>query len=116
MDARAFQAEVPGELVDLGGDECAFVPAPLPPAWPWPVHLWPLLVRAKEQLARLDGLTKNLPDPGIFVRPLQQREAMRSSSLEGTYASPRELLLFDLQPDLGLAASTASTIGSHRRQ
>lgn len=109
MDARAFQAEVPGELVDLGGDECAFVPAPLPPAWPWPVHLWPLLVRAKEQLARLDGLTKNLPDPGIFVRPLQQREAMRSSSLEGTYASPRELLLFDLQPDLGLAASTEGT-------
>ncbi len=98
MDARSFESGAPGELVDLRPGECAFVPAPLPPSWPWPVALWPLLARAKEQLARLDGLTKNLPDVGLFVRPLQQREAMRSSSLEGTYASPRELLLFDLKP------------------
>jgi Fic family protein len=103
MDASSFEAAAPGELVELGYGEFAFVPEPLPPMWQWPAALWPLLVRAKEQLARLDGMTKNLPDPGIFVRPLQQREAMRSSSLEGTYASPRELLLFDLKPD----ASTA---------
>jgi Fic family protein len=33
-----------------------------------------------------------------LLRPLEKREAIRSSSLEGTYASPRELLLFELQP------------------
>lgn len=37
-------------------------------------------------------------DPSVIVRPLQQREALRSSSLEGTYASPRELLLYELTP------------------
>lgn len=50
------------------------------------------------ELGRLDGATTSLPDPGILLRPLENREALRSSSLEGTYATPRELLLFEL-PD-----------------
>jgi Fic family protein len=37
-----------------------------------------------------------LPDPDLFLRPLQRREALRSSSLEGTFATPQELLLFEL--------------------
>lgn len=46
----------------------------------------------------LDGLTQTLFDPVLLLRPLQHREALRSSSLEGTYATPRELLLFELDP------------------
>lgn len=34
----------------------------------------------------------------MLLTPLQRREALRSSSLEGTYASAEELLLFELQP------------------
>jgi len=39
-----------------------------------------------------------LPHPELLLRPLQTREAIRSSSLEGTYATPKELLLFAKHP------------------
>ncbi|HNS21847.1 MAG TPA: Fic family protein [Sedimentisphaerales bacterium] len=55
-------------------------------------------MKAKESLARLDGIGRTLPNPELLLRPLEKREALRSSSLEGTYASPRELLLFELEP------------------
>jgi Fic family protein len=39
-----------------------------------------------------------MPNHELLLRPLQQREALRSSSLEGTYATPEELLLFQVDP------------------
>ena len=56
------------------------------------------LVEAKEKLMLLEGLGRNLHDPGILFQPLQGSEAIQSSALEGTYATPRELLLFELDP------------------
>ena len=89
-----------GKLVDISVPrrDCAFVPDPLPPAWPFDNALWPLLAEAKQELARLDGIARTLPNPELLLRPLQSREALRSSSLEGTYATPQELLLFELEP------------------
>jgi Fic family protein len=72
---------------------------PLPRAWEIPNSLWPLLASAREELARLDGIGRTLPRPELLLRPLQQREALRSSSLEGTYATADELLLFELAPE-----------------
>lgn len=46
----------------------------------------------------LEGLGRNLPNPTILLRPLADREAIHSSRLEGTYATARELLLYDLEP------------------
>ena len=46
----------------------------------------------------LEGLGRHLHDPSILFQPLQGREAIQSSALEGTYATPRELLLFELEP------------------
>lgn len=76
----------------------AFVPANLPPEWEWPGRLWPLLVSAREDLARLDGTGKNLTNPELVLRPLQNREAQKSSSLEGTYTDPEQQMLFALEP------------------
>ncbi|MBI3464077.1 MAG: hypothetical protein HY000_13625 [Planctomycetes bacterium] len=59
---------------------------PLPPDWEFPIRLWPLLAEAKQQVGILEGLGRNLPNPAILLRPLADREAIRSSSLEGTYA------------------------------
>jgi len=39
-----------------------------------------------------------MPNHSLLLRPLQQREALRSSSMEGTYATPEELLLFQVEP------------------
>lgn len=93
----------PGKLVPLTGFpdlSAAFLPDVLPPSWQWPVDLWPALLEARTALARLDGVGKHLPNPTLLMRPLQRREALRSSSLEGTYTEPEEQVLFDLEPSL----------------
>lgn len=53
---------------------------------------------AREAIAHLDGIGKHLPNYALLLRPLQQREALRSSSMEGTYATPEELLLYQAEP------------------
>jgi Fic family protein len=100
MDSSKFSKHRTGELVEIYLPEAdwAFVPDPLPPDWEFPGHLWPLLTQARESIARLDGIGRTLPNPQLLLHPLQSREALRSSSLEGTYASPQELLLFELNP------------------
>ncbi len=98
MDIKRFLQNAPGEIVAIADGEHAFVPRPLPPQWEFSVRLWPLLAEAKQQVGILEGLGRNLPNPAILLRPLADREAIRSSSLEGTYATPKELLLFELEP------------------
>jgi Fic family protein len=100
MDPTRFGSQKTGRLVKIHvpEDDWAFIPDPLPPRWEFPSRLWPLLVKARENLARLDGIGRTLPNPELLLRPLEKREALRSSSLEGTYASPKELLLFELAP------------------
>ncbi len=98
MDISRFGINSPGDVISIANGEHAFIPQPLPPKWEFPPALWPLLAEAKQQIGILEGLGRNLPNPAILLRPLEDREAIRSSSLEGTYATPRELLLFELAP------------------
>lgn len=100
MDRDRFTASQTGDLVAVstGGPDWAFVPHPLPRQWDVPRSLFSLLLTAHADLARLDGIGRTLPNPELLLRPLQTREAIRSSSLEGTYASAEELLLFELEP------------------
>jgi Fic family protein len=107
MDRQRFGSEMTGRLVSvsIGKEDCAFIPLPLPRTWHVPLEIWPRLAEAKESLARLDGIGRTLPDPDLLLRPLQSREALRSSSLEGTYVSAEELLLFELGSQEPIAAS-----------
>lgn len=101
MDKTLFTQNKTGSLVqiDVGGQQdWAFIPDPLPEHWEISRDLWPLLLSAHKELARLDGVGKHMPNHELLLRPLQQREAIRSSSLEGTYATPKELLLFQMDP------------------
>ncbi|MGD8454043.1 MAG: Fic family protein [Phycisphaerae bacterium] len=79
------------------GNDWAFVPDNLPSDWAMPERLWPLVVEARAVLGRFDGIAATLPSPRLLLRPLQRREALRSSSLEGTYVKPQELLLFEAE-------------------
>ncbi len=102
MKREDFVTPHTGELVPITGiygAEYAFVPAPLPPKWDWPVELWPLLLEARVALASLSGIGRHLPDPTLLLRPLQYREAVRSNSLEGTYTQPMQQALFELAPE-----------------
>ena len=83
MDKTAFAENAPGQLIELtvdGSNDWAFVPAPLPQHWETPQELWPLLADAREALARLDGIGQTMQNYELLLRPLQSREAIRSSS------------------------------------
>lgn len=101
MKSESFGPTSTGKLVPVSGAanlRVAFVPAPLPPNWEWPQELWPVLLEAHKSLASLDGTGKHLPNPELILRPLQKREAQKSSSLEGTYTDPQQQVLFELDP------------------
>jgi len=101
MDASRFTDSKTGRLVPISlpeGRDWAFIPDPLPPTWEFPAELWPLLAEAREHLARLDERGRTLGNPSLLMVPLRKREALRSSSLEGTYATPEELLLYEMKP------------------
>ena len=101
MKAGEFSKKRTGVLVPVHGMRQvthAFVPNPLPAKWEWPIDLWPLLLEAHKALANLDGTGKHLPNPSLMLRPLQRREAQKSSSLEGTYTEPKQQVLFELDP------------------
>lgn len=98
MNVDDFKPNAPGDLVALQNKKFSFVPRTLPPSWEFPLALWPLLGEAKQQIGILEGIGRNLPNPTILLRPLSDREAIRSSRLEGTYVTSKELLLFELEP------------------
>ena len=86
----------PGRLVQVPNSHLqAFVPRNLPPSWEMPVSFWPLLRDAWSTIKELNGVGLVLPDPTILLGPLEDREAIQSSRIEGTFATARELLLFE---------------------
>lgn len=100
MDATKFTSNATGRLVRIEQPrrDWAFIPDDLPPKWDFSPELWPLLVEAKETLGTLNGIGQVLPDPQLLLRPLQSREAITSSNIEGTYVTPEQLLLYQLDP------------------
>ncbi len=100
MEASRFTERSLGRLVEIGASvsRWAFVPEPLPEVWDVPGRLWPLVAEARQAVGRLDGAGRHMPAHELLLRPLQRREALRSSSMEGTHATPLELLLFELEP------------------
>src|SRR5215216_3875801 len=97
MDASRFK-KPSGELVHISQRDVAFIPGPLINRYEVPPRLIRQYVEARELIGELRGIGKTLPDHGLLTRPLRQREALRSSSLEGTYATPAELLSYEKNP------------------
>ncbi|MEO6349830.1 MAG: Fic family protein [Candidatus Limnocylindrales bacterium] len=75
----------------------AFIPADLPPNPPVDLgRLAPVLSAADQEIGRLDGLTRTLPNPDLFVAMYVRREAVLSSKIEGTQSSLDDVLNFQL--------------------
>jgi Fic family protein len=103
MDIKSFTENRTGELRKYGNpqsgrEDWQFIPHDFPPKWEFPQKLWPLLVEARETLGTLNGIGQTLPSPELLLRPLQTREAITSSKIEGTYVTPQQLLLYELDP------------------
>lgn len=102
MDESRFTPNKSGELLPIetpDGSDFAFIPNPLPPPWQFDPILWPLLADAREQLVLLDQKGRTFPNPGLLITPLQSREAIKSSRLEGTDITARDFLLFEFKQE-----------------
>lgn len=100
MNLSTFSESKTGKLVPIdfhGNADYAFIPNPLPPSAVTNDAYWPLLLEARTKLERLNVIGAQLPDVNLLLRPLQRREALTSNSLEGTFVTPQELLLFEAQ-------------------
>jgi len=91
---------IPVPVTDRPGEQ-AYLPRNLPPDYELSAPEQELHALAREVMGEVRGLTlpELLPDPRILLRPMQREESLRSSSLEGTYATPEELMLYELDPD-----------------
>jgi len=101
MNIKEFTEKSPGKLAPVTtpwGPDHSFLPDPLPPEWVFPASLWPLLAEVKAEVSLLEGIGRGLANPALLLKPLSGSEAIQSSALEGTYATPQELLLFEMAP------------------
>ncbi len=89
-----------GRFVKQASGYTAFVPAPLPPEPPIEMDLpmVGLLSRADQAVGRLDGVTRTLPNPDLFVAMYVRREAVLSSQIEGTQSTLEDVLSYELDP------------------
>jgi Fic family protein len=87
-----FLDRAPGRLVRIDDGAAAFVPTPLPTTLDLRERTVSLLGEARDALGRLGEGAQLLPDPGLFIAPLQKQEAVLSSRIEGTRTTLEEAL------------------------
>jgi len=83
-----------GSLIPTTHGQRAFVPNPLPPE----IDCGSLMMELSEAMhamGNLTGISRQLANPYMVIRPLQRREALTTSSMEGTHASPDDLVLLE---------------------
>ena len=100
MDASLFTDRKTGELTRVthrleNRADWAFIPNPMPPSWQPSRKLFGLAGDAMASIAELNGICSTLlPNPELLLHPLQTREALTSSKIEGTFISAEQYLLF----------------------
>ncbi|PXW66625.1 Fic/DOC family N-terminal domain-containing protein [Methylobacterium sp. B4] len=73
------------------------------------------VARASQLLGELNGIGRTLPDPYLLIRPLQVREALTSSSMEGTFTTVDDLLLLEAgAPERGGSPSDTREVSNYR--
>ena len=108
MDKNGFSAACTGTLVPTIGGRKAFVPSPLPPEALDLNPVLPILSRATQAVGELKGIGRTIPNPLLLVRPLQRREAVSSSGMEGTFTTLSDLFMFEA------GASTPDRLADNR--
>jgi Fic family protein len=109
MDPSRFLQTCPGRLVKTVEDALAFVPDPLPPALAADWETAAKTSAADNALGRLEGTARGLKNPYLLIGPLQRREAIVSSRIEGTFTTAKQLVLYEV-------ASLASASSSDTRE
>lgn len=112
MQGRAgrFVTQDPGPASYL-----AFIPAALPPNPPVEMNglMQDALEKAGLSLGRLDGITRLLPDPDLFLYMYIRKEAVLSSQIEGTQSSLSDLLLFENAATPGVPEADVKEVSNY---
>lgn len=83
MDVEQFNPdEIPGELVNSGGD-LAFQPEPLPPEISIEGELLEVFTKANTKVGQLSGIGRRVDNPNMLISPFIYKEAVVSSKIEG---------------------------------
>lgn len=114
MKAGTFAGSPSGLLVPTEFGQLAFVPHPLPPSIDLAALAIPLQA-ASVAIGELNGIGRILPDPYLLIRPLQAREAIASSSMEGTFTTVDELLLAEAGFEAAAPTSDTREVANYRR-
>ena len=104
-----FDERSPGTLVTTIQNARAFVPAPLPPAIDFNA-LFQAYGNAMSGMGTLNAKLAPLGNPSLVVRPLQRREALQSSAMEGTYTTSDELALLEAGVSDNVRADTREVL------
>lgn len=92
----------------------AFLPPPLPPHPAIDLRrLQRKLERANQALGRLDGLTRLLPEPNLFIYLYLRKEAVLSSQIEGTQSTLSDLLLFEAEGQPGIPLNDVLEVSNY---
>lgn len=105
MDRADFLLSPSGTLVPTIADQWAFVPNPLPPAIDY-AALALSLAKAMQAIGELNAAGRNYSNPWLVIRPLQRREALLSSAMEGTYTTADALALAEVEEADHIDAAT----------
>jgi Fic family protein len=81
-----------GQIINTLEGHQAFLPRPLPPELDLRPMLDPL-GEAVQLLGELRGAARRTENPYILIEPLQRREALTTSAMEGTHTSIENLIL-----------------------
>jgi Fic family protein len=92
LNRATFQDSPAGRLVPTLQGQWGFVPHALPPELDAGA-IQNGLVAATQALGELNGVLRTIADPYLLIQPLQAREALTSSSMEGTFTTVDALLL-----------------------
>jgi Fic family protein len=105
MDPAQFKDSPSGTLIPTIANQMAFVPNPLPPTLDFAALAMPL-AESMQSLGELNAIGRSLTNPMLIIRPLQRKEALLSSSMEGTYSTANALALADADENANVDEST----------
>lgn len=92
MDEAKFTENMNGTLIPISKGIKGFCPHPLPPEIDYN-RIFGHLEKVSMALGGLEQLAKTLQDAQVLISPLQRKEALRSSSMEGTHSTADDLAL-----------------------
>jgi Fic family protein len=112
-----FSPESPGRLIQILPGVSAFVPEPMPDEVALDYVAIRLLSDAEHAIGRLVGAVGRTVNPFLVGSPLLHREAILSSRIEGTIATPEQLVLAELAgpSDAGEVVGDAEEVVNYMR-